>query len=266
MKIPLFQIDAFTRNVFAGNPAAICPLDEWLDPERMQAIAAENNLSETAFLVPNGDGYDLRWFTPKTEADLCGHATLASAFVLWNQLGSTNRTLRFNTRSGLLTVEKRDDLLVMNFPRLSPASCENPPSALFDGMGIQPDEVLSYMETEGSGNFLSVFASESAVRELEPDFPLLASLGGMGVIVTAPGDTADFASRYFAPGYGIDEDPVTGSIHCTLVPYWSERLGKQQFHAHQVSSRGGELFCELLGDRVSIAGHAVLFMAGTIEV
>jgi len=154
----------------------------------------------------------------------------------------------------------------MNFPRLAPATCPNPPSDIVDGLGAGPDEILSYMETEGSGNFLAVFASETQVRNLKPNSQILGRLGGMGVIVTAPGNTADFASRYFAPAYGIDEDPVTGSIHCTLVPYWSERLKKQKFHAHQVSRRGGELFCELLGDRVTIAGHAVCFMAGTIEV
>ena len=266
MKIPLFQVDAFTTKVFAGNPAAICPLDAWLEPARMQEIAAENNLSETAFLVPNEDGYDLRWFTPVTEADLCGHATLASAYVLWNHLGDQSETLRFNTRSGLLTVKKQGELLVMNFPRLAAAPCSNAPAELVDGLGALPDLVLSYMETEGSGNFLAVFTSETHVREMTPDFHILGRLEGMGVIVTAPGESADFASRYFAPGYGIDEDPVTGSIHCTLVPYWSERLGKQKLHAHQVSRRGGELFCELKGDRVSIAGHAVCFMTGTIEV
>ncbi len=266
MKLRLFQVDAFTDKVFSGNPAAICPLEEWLPEDRMQEIAAENNLSETAFFSPNGDGYDLRWFTPTTEADLCGHATLASAFVIWDQLGSESSTLRFHTRSGTLTVEKNYDLLVMNFPLLAPTACRNPPQELLDGLGSRPQEIHSYMETEGSGNYMAVYGSEADVRALRPNFAVLERLRGMGVIVTAPGESADFASRYFAPGYGIDEDPVTGSIHCTLVPYWADRLGKKEFHARQVSARSGDLFCELLDGRVSIAGHAVLFMEGYIQV
>ena len=207
MKLRLFQVDAFTDHVFSGNPAAICPLEEWLPEDRMQAIAAENNLSETAFFSPNGEGYDLRWFTPTTEADLCGHATLATAFVIWNQLSSDARTLLFHTRSGTLTVEKKDDLLVMNFPLLPATACRNPPQELLDGLGSRPQEIHSYMETEGAGNYLAVYDSEAEVRALQPNFPVLARLGGMGVIATGPGESADFASRYFAPGYGIDEDP-----------------------------------------------------------
>ena len=266
MKLRLFQVDAFTDHVFSGNPAAICPLEEWLPEDRMQAIAAENNLSETAFFSANNHGYDLRWFTPTTEADLCGHATLATAFVIWNHLGSDARTLRFHTRSGTLTVGQKDDLLVMDFPLLPPTACRNPPQELLDGLGSRPQEIHAYMETEGSGNYLAVYGSEAEVRVLRPNFAVLARLGGMGVIVTGPGESADFASRYFAPGYGIDEDPVTGSIHCTLVPYWADRLCKKAFHARQVSTRSGDLFCELLDGRVSIAGHAVLFMEGQIEV
>ena len=266
MKIPLYQVDAFTSRVFSGNPAAICPLDEWIADDRMQAIAAENNLSETAFFAPEGDGYRLRWFTPTTEADLCGHATLATAWVLWTRLGSTARTLRFQTRSGELTVEQRDGRLAMNFPLLQPAVCDNPPTDLIRGLGSAPQEVLSYGETEGSGNYLAVFATEDDVRALRPDMRLLAGFPGMGVIATAPGNSADFASRYFVPSYGIDEDPVTGSIHCALVPYWAERLDKQAFHAAQVSARGGDLYCEVAGDRVVIAGEAVGFMEGEIEL
>ncbi len=266
MKIPLYQVDAFTSRVFSGNPAAICPLDAWIDDDRMQAIAAENNLAETAFFAPEGDGYRLRWFTPTTEVDLCGHATLATAWVLWSRLGSTATTLRFVTRSGELTVEQRDGRLAMNFPLLRPMPCENPPKNLIAGLGRTPEEVLSYGETEGSGNYLGVFATQDDVEGLRPDMQLLAGVPGMGVIVTAPGKTADFASRYFAPAYGIDEDPVTGSIHCALVPYWAGRLGKQTLHAVQVSARGGDLHCELTGDRVVIAGEAACFMQGEIEL
>jgi PhzF family phenazine biosynthesis protein len=264
MRIPLFQVDAFTNRLFAGNPAAVCPLDRWLPTETMQAIAAENNLSETAFFVREGEGYRLRWFTPTTEVELCGHATLASAFVIWNCLNRGDESLRFSTRSGMLSVARRGPLLVLDFPSRRVQRCSDPPRALADGLGIPPIEMWTDGEAEQSGFYLAVYPSESMVRSLEPDLRTLR-IPGMGVVATAPGDEADCASRCFAPSFGIDEDPVTGSIHCFLAPYWAERLGKRTIRAHQVSQRGGELICELAGDRVHIAGHAVLYMEGWID-
>ncbi|MEE9226466.1 MAG: PhzF family phenazine biosynthesis protein [Acidobacteriota bacterium] len=265
MKIPIFQIDAFTSRRFSGNPAAVCPLEKWLPEETMQAIAAENNLSETAFLVPRESGFHLRWFTPTLEVDLCGHATLASAFVLWNHLGDRREVLEFHTRSGILRVRRRDDMMVMSFPVLPPHPCD-PPGDLLEGLGKPAKEIRFAGETERSGNYLAEFASEEEVLSLEPNFDLLGRLERCGVIATAPGRQADFVSRYFVPSFGIAEDPVTGSTHCTLVPYWSERTGKKRLHAVQVSARGGELFCELLADSVEIGGRAVCYMEGTAHV
>lgn len=265
MKVRLFQVDAFTKTVLSGNPAAICPLEEWIDTERMQAIAGENNLSETAFFVETDGGYDLRWFTPTTEVDLCGHATLTSAYVVWQHLGEKAPTLRFNTRSGVLKAAQRDGLIVMDFPLIHVEPC-TPPQELVDGLGRAPDEVVAYGIRQGHGNYIAVYPAESDVRELHPDARTLVGLGKMGVSTTAPGDTSDFVSRYFAPSFGIDEDPVTGSIHCALTPYWAERLGKSRLHALQVSSHGGDIFCELLEDRVLIAGHAVCYMEASIEI
>ena len=232
----------------------------------MQAIARENNLSETAFFVPTKEGYDLRWFTPTTEVELCGHATLASGYVIFNYLEDAPETIRFSTRSGPLTVERRDDLLAMNFPMRTPERCLTPPSELVHGLGRTTEQFLAFGETEGSGYYLAVFQSEEEVRRLVPDFSMLAQLGPMIVIVTAPGEKSDFVSRCFAPSFGIDEDPVTGSTHCVLAPYWAGRLGKESLHAQQVSARGGELFCELLENRVSIAGNAVCYLEGTIDI
>lgn len=266
MKLRMFQIDAFTSDVFAGNPAAVCPLEDWLDASRMQAIAAENNLSETAFFVPTKEGYDLRWFTPTTEVELCGHATLASGYVIFNYLEDASRTIRFSTRSGPLTVEQQNGLLSMNFPMRKPEPCITPSLELVRGLGRAPEQFLSYGESENSGYYVAVFQTEDEVRRLIPDVSVLAQLGGMIVIVTAPGNKVDFVSRCFAPSFGIDEDPVTGSTHCVLAPYWGDRLGKERFHAQQVSTRGGEIFCELLGNRVSIAGNAVCYLEGTIDI
>jgi len=233
MKIPLYQVDAFTSEIFKGNPAAVCLLDGWLDDARLQAVAAENNLSETAFLVKSDEGFEIRWFTPLTEVSLCGHATLASAFVVFNCLDWSESTVHFQTRErGVLTVTQKEGLLEMDFPAMM---------------------------------LLAVFADERTVRELQPDFSLLTRYE-FGTIVTAPGEQCDFVSRYFAPNVGIPEDPVTGSAHCVLVPYWSQRLGKKQLHARQVSKRGGELFCEDRGEHVTIAGRAVLYLEGTITV
>jgi PhzF family phenazine biosynthesis protein len=258
MKLPFFQVDAFTNRVFGGNPAGVCPLDSWLDSDVMQAIAAENNLAETAFFVAGPDRYHLRWFTPTTEVDLCGHATLASAWVLFEKLGAKSGEVSFDTRSGVLVVKKAGDLLSMDFPS-RPGEPVQAPAALIAGLGCaKPAEVLR------ARDYLVVLESEEAVRALRPDFAELTKVQTWGIIATAPGKDADFASRFFAPAHGVPEDPVTGSSHCTLIPYWSKRLGKTRLAAHQVSARGGELACEDLGARVSIAGRAALYLEGSI--
>ncbi len=258
MNIPIFQVDAFTDKMFSGNPAAVCLLEEWLTENQMQAIAAENNLSETAFLVPQGDDYALRWFTPQCEVRLCGHATLASAFVIFTSVQPGKTSVRFDTRSGILAVERRHDLLVLDFPAAIPAVCDGP-AALAQGLKDTPEVVL-----RTDDNYFAVYASERQVRALQPDSVALKLLHPRGVAVTAPGESTDFVSCYFAPSYGITEDPVTGSTHCSLVPYWSGRLGKTQLHGRQGSSRGGDLHCELRGSRVLIAGRAIQYMQGTI--
>ena len=257
MRIPLYQIDAFTGRLFAGNPAAVCPLKEWLEDQQLQAIAAENNLSETAFFVPCGDVYQLRWFTPAVEVDLCGHATLASAFVILNCLDPRREAVRFETRSGELVVRRDGELLSMDFPARAPSRCEVP-SDLVEALGAAPCEVWE------ARDYLAVYHAEEEIRALAPDMRALVAVGHFAVIVTAPGLEADFVSRFFAPASGVPEDPVTGSAHCTLVPYWARRLGKTQLHARQVSARGGELWCEHRGDRVTIAGRAVRYLEGTI--
>ncbi|MBM3746206.1 MAG: PhzF family phenazine biosynthesis protein [Acidobacteria bacterium] len=256
-RIPLYQIDAFAGRLFAGNPAAVCPLEEWLSDEVMQAIGAENNLSETAFLVRRGEGYDLRWFTPEVEVDLCGHATLASAFVVFQYLEPERSEVRFQTRSGQLVVRREDDLLVMDFPSREPARCAMNP-ALAEALGAAPVELWE------SRDYMALYETEEQVRGLRPNMNALARVGHFAVIVTAPGREADFVSRFFAPAGGIAEDPVTGSAHCTLVPYWARRLGKTRLHARQVSARGGELCCEHRGERVTIAGRAVRYLEGAI--
>ena len=257
MKIPFYQVDAFTDRVFGGNPAAVCPLETWPDDALMQAIAAENNLSETAFFVSEGDGFRLRWFTPALEVDLCGHATLASAHVLFHHLGYDRDVIRFETLSGTLSVERQGDLLAMDFPASKPVPAEAP-QALLDGLGARPTAVLK------SRDYMAVFERQQEVLDIRPDFAALAQLDCLGIMATAPGEDADFVSRFFAPRAGIPEDPVTGSAHTTLVPYWAERLGKTVLHARQVSERGGELFCEHRGQRVSIAGRAVTYAVGGI--
>ena len=265
MRIPLYQVDAFTHKPFAGNPAAVCPLESWLGDAAMQAIAAENNLSESAFFVGGKGRYELRWFTPTTEVDLCGHATLASSFIIWNRLADPSAELKFDTRSGELRVERRDDLMVMALPLAPPRPCE-PPAALVEGVGGTPREIWEAREGKGSRNFLVVFDSEEEVRALQPDPRPLARLHRTGVIVTARGREADFVSRYFAPSFGIDEDPVTGSAHCTLTPYWAKQLGKKKLHARQISARGGELFCELEAASVRVGGRAALYSEGFLHL
>ncbi len=257
--IPIYQVDAFTAELFRGNPAAVCPLEEWLPDAVLQRIAAENNLSETAFFVPRNSEYDIRWFSPVTEVDLCGHATLAAAFVL-HMLQPERTRFRFQSKCGHLDVFRESDgLLTLDFPA-QPAAPVDPPAALEAGLRSRPEEVWAARR-----DYLTVFPDESAVAALNPDFARLADLDRLGVIATAPGDEADFVSRFFAPSVGVPEDPVTGSAHCTLVPYWARRLGKARLHARQISSRGGELHCEEDGDRVKISGRAVLYLEGTIR-
>ena len=259
MKIPIVQVDAFTSQVFRGNPAAICPLESWLDDQTLQSIAAENNLSETAFLVGGSGRYEIRWMTPAAEVDLCGHATLASAFVLFGDAEKARDEIVFTSKSGELKVRREGDLLTLDFPSRPP----QPMTAsedLLEGLGHPPREVWA------ARDYLAVFETENEVRTLAPDFGRLARVDRFAVIATARGDRVDFVSRFFAPGKGIPEDPVTGSAHCTLIPFWSSRLGKTALSARQVSARGGELQCELVGDRVGMAGPAALFLQGTIEV
>ncbi len=262
MQIPIYQIDAFTKAPFGGNPAAVCPLEDWLADDVLQAIALENNLSETAFFVAEGDEYALRWFTPAVEVDLCGHATLATGHVILNHLNSEAKKAVFQTRSGELQVFRDGDGLAMDFPVLAPGLSIEPSPALISAMGVMPLECYPIREMHGAPYLLLVFESEAQVAELSPRF---ASLGA-NVIVTAPGDEVDFVSRFFAPMSGIDEDPVTGSAHCTLAPYWAERLGKGQLTARQISARGGDVGCKLDGDRVILSGHCAFYMQGQIEV
>jgi len=257
MKIPCHQVDAFASEVFRGNPAAVCPLSEWLPDATLQNIAAENNLSETAFTVPRGDEFELRWFTPTLEMDLCGHATLAAAFVLFMEQKISSAAVRFHSRSGILTVTRKGDILTLDFPARPPQPIAMPES-LIRGLGRTPAQVFK------SRDLLAVFDSAEIVRALTPDFATLKSLDCLGIIATAPGIDCDFVSRFFAPAAGVDEDPVTGSAHCTLIPYWAHRLGKNELFARQISRRGGELFCELAGDRVRIGGHVVLYLRGEI--
>jgi len=261
MKIPFFQVDAFSSNVFGGNPAAVCILNAWIDSDALQSIAAENNLSETAFLVPVSEGnYALKWFTPITEMDLCGHATLASAFVLFKHYEQDRSVLKFQTASGELSVEKSGDLLSMTFPARPPVKITTP-DILAEALGVEASYVL------GSRDLLAVFEEENIIQNMKPDFHKIKQIvSHFAVIVTAPGEGSDFVSRCFAPNAGINEDPVTGSAHCTLIPYWAKRLNKNKLHAYQLSSRKGELFCEFSGDRVSIAGYSTLFAKGEIYI
>jgi PhzF family phenazine biosynthesis protein len=259
MEIPFYQVDAFTDRVFAGNPAAVCPLEAWLDDEVLQGIAAENNLAETAFFVPENGGFHLRWFTPTCEIELCGHATLASAYIIMNKLGRDSGPIRFRAQAGELVVTREGDLYALDFPSRKPQRID-PPRELVEALGAEPLEVWK------ARDHLALYSTEAQVRGLRPDIRKLAAFDMWAAIITARGDTADFVSRFFAPGRGVDEDPVTGSAHCTLIPFWSERLAKKQLRALQVSARGGELFCEDQGERVRIAGRAALFAEGRIYV
>lgn len=259
MKLRLFQVDAFAAKVFEGNPAAVCPLEAWLDDSMLQAIASENNLSETAFFVRDGDAFELRWFTPVAEVDLCGHATLASAHVLYRHLGHAGDSIRFKTRSGELKVTRHEHGLRMNLPAV--LSHEAPiPAGLVEGLGKTPQELVA------GTDYIARYASEADIRALAPDFVSLRQVGLRGVIASAPGDSVDFVSRCFFPRLGINEDPVTGSAHCQLAPYWSQRLGREQLHARQLSSRGGSLTCRVHDDRVLLTGTVADYMCAQLDI
>jgi PhzF family phenazine biosynthesis protein len=253
--LPVYKVDAFTSKLFGGNPAAVCPLEEWLPDEIMQKLAAENNLSETAFFVKEAEGYKLRWFTPEFEIDLCGHATLASAFVIFNYLHDASDLIKFSSKSGQLEVRKKGNLIELNFPSRMPVPCEAP-EALLKGVNIAPSKVLK------SRDYFLVYDDEASVKQIVPDFNFLNQVDSIGVIVTAASKEVDFVSRFFVPNSVIGEDPVTGSAHCNLIPYWAKELGKPTLTAKQVSQREGELFCEDKGDRVTMAGEAVLYLKG----
>ena len=260
MTIPIYQVDAFTLGPFSGNPAAVCPLDAWPGDDTMQSIAAENNLSETAFIVASESGYDLRWFTPAIEVDLCGHATLAAGYVVLNHLQPELDEVKFDTMSGSLVVSREGDRMSLDLPARAPAPVAIS-EALSDALGEAPAEVHL------SRDILAVYDDEASVRRLSPDQARLLDLDeGLGVIASARGDTVDFVSRFFVPKAGIAEDPVTGSAHCTLVPFWAERLGRPQLVAHQVSPRGGELRCKHVADRVIMSGRCALFLTGSIHL
>lgn len=259
MGIKQFVVDAFASKMFSGNPAAVCPIESWIDDSILQAIASENNLSETAFVVPVEEGFQLRWFTPVAEVDLCGHATLAAAHVLFNQLNFKGKEITFHTRSGVLTVVRAGSLLEMTFP-VSPPKPSQAPEKLLLGLGGSP------LEFYCAEDYLVVYPNEAAIRALSPNFQLLSQIDLRGVIVTAPGNEFDFVSRFFCPKYGVNEDPVTGSAHCQLAPYWAKRLNKGILNAKQVSKRSGEIICELIGEKVRISGRAVTFMQGELFV
>jgi len=264
MRLRMYRVDAFTDTVYCGNQAGVVPLRRWLADKVMQAIAMENNLSETAFFVPEGSAYQLRWFTPSAEVSLCGHATLATAYVIFRILQPSRRSVRFHTQSGDLVVTRKGDLQVMDFPRFKPQPCD-PPAGLEAALGARPAEVW---KTREDNHFYAIFESAGVIRSMVPDMTRLAALHPYQVAVSASGEGEDFVSRFFAPGIGIPEDPVTGSMHCALIPYWAERLQKSKLYARQVSKRGGELFCEdRPGEsRVRISGRAVLSLTGYLTV
>ena len=261
MKLKIYQVDAFTNQLFAGNPAAVCPLDNWLEDSLMLQIAAENNLAETAFIVKNQQQFDIRWFTPTVEVDLCGHATLASAFIIFKELGYRSSSILFHShRSGALKVSREGDHLILNFPAdiLREVGIEE--ISLCD-FSIKPQSVY-----KGKSDYMVVFENEEQIRALAPDFQQMKKIAARGIIVTAPGNEVDFVSRFFAPQSGIQEDPVTGSAHTSLTPFWSKRLNKTRLSARQLSERGGDLTCTDLKDRVEISGQCVLYLKGEILI
>ena len=259
MKLDLYQIDAFAKEVFEGNPAAVVPLDQWLSPPIMQSIAQENNLSETAFFCPNGKYFDIRWFTPNGEVELCGHATMATAFVIFNFIDRNKDKIIFKSLSGDLVVQKSGDLFKMDFPAQNPVKCELP-RMLVNGLGAKPEACLL------NEDYIAVFKSEKDISLIKPDYKSLKMLDSRGVIITAPGNKYDFVSRAFFPKYGILEDPVTGSAYTKLIPYWYDRTGIKKFKSKQISERGGEIFCEYHYKRIHISGYARLYMKGKILI
>ena len=259
MKLNIYQIDAFAENIFEGNPAAICPLDEWLPDEVLQNIAQENNLSETAYFIKEGNDYHIRWFTPTVEVNLCGHATLASAYVIFEILGLKNDEILFQSRSGELRVARKGKMIELDFPKSEISQC-GIPAEITQAFGKKPIEVWQ------SDDYIAVYENESDIVSISPDFAILGQLDCRGVIATSQGEEADFVSRFFAPRFGINEDAVTGSAHCELMPYWASKLGRNKLSAAQLSKRGGKLQCELAGERVLIAGKAVKYLEGAIEI
>jgi len=260
MNIPFYQVDAFTDRLFGGNPAGVCPLEQWLADDVMQKIAMENNLSETAFFMKKDDGFHIRWFTPKVEVNLCGHATLASAHVIFQYLAYMEEVISFESRSGILNVRKEGDLLVLDFPANKPQRTSLP-DGFVQALNITPVQCF-----RGNEDYLLLYKSQQEIEALVPDFKRLEKVDARAVIVTAPGNHSDFVSRFFAPRVGVDEDPVTGSAHTVLIPFWAEKLGKTEMKAMQLSRRGGTLFCRLRDDRVDIGGKAVTFLKGEISL
>jgi PhzF family phenazine biosynthesis protein len=261
MQLPIFQVDAFTDTVFGGNPAAVCPLEHWLANDVMQKIAMENSVAETAFFIPVKDGFEIRWFTPEVEMDLCGHATLAAAHIIIRHLNHPLPSVKFQSNSGELTVTVENDLLTLNFPSRKPKPSDVP-QIILDAIQVKPVEVLK------SRDYVLVFETEEIIRRIEPNQSILnqINLDPGGIVITAKGNEVDFVSRYFTPQASIFEDPVTGSAHCSLIPYWSERLGKESMIALQVSPRVGRLFCKDLGERVLISGNAITYLEGQIVI
>jgi len=258
-ELTLYQIDAFTDRRFGGNPAGVCPLESWLPDRTLQAIAAENNVAETAFFIPDGEGFKLRWFTPTVEVDLCGHATLATGFVIAEFLEPGRKAMRFSTRSGALGVSRDGDSFVLDFPVRATKPVDPAPD-MTKALGAQPKQV------QAAQSWLAIFEREADVRNLKPDDAAIVALGRDGIIATAPGQDRDYVCRYFVPQAGIPEDPATGMAQCTLMPYWAERLGRTKLTGRQISARVGEFRCELKGDRVRIAGNAVCYLKGSIFV
>jgi len=260
MKIKFYQVDAFTDKLFGGNPAGVCPLEEWLPEDVMQNIAFENNLAETAFFVINGEDYELRWFTPLAEVDLCGHATLAASHIIFNHLGYNREKIIFHSRSGELIVRQKEDLLVLNFPSDNMREVEISED-IYNGIGKKPVEMY-----KGKTDYMLVYETQKEIEEIVPNFSEIEKSGARGVIVTAKGEEVDFVSRFFAPLVGVNEDPVTGSAHTSLIPYWAVKLGKKELTAMQLSKRKGKLFCKLINGRVEIAGYAVTYLEGSIKI
>jgi PhzF family phenazine biosynthesis protein len=259
VKLPLYIVDAFTDQPFAGNPAAICPLDSWLADGVMQRIGAEMNFSETAFIVPSAEGWHIRWFTPTLEVDLVGHATLAAAHIIFERIDPSRTVVRFSSLGGALLVRRSQELLEMDFPARPPIP-RRAPTLLLEALGAEPEQILA------AQHYVAVFRNAEAVRRLAPDLQRLAQLDRAAVIVTAPGGPGDFVCRFFAPANGVPEDPASGVAQCSLIPYWSQRLGKRRLVGHQLSKRGGVFYCEDRGERVIIAGRARLFLEGKIEI